>query len=198
MLPRARTQDGNVQRRTRRVKIADDAAAATRDRALLDEFAREYERPLTRFFMRRVTSAADVPDLLQEVFLRLSAMADPGRIEHRDRFIFVTAANVLRDRVRRETVRARDRHDPIDDYSLPGSDFAPDRVLESKQAAATLRAALLELPERTRDVFVLRVLEGMRMADVARAIGVSTRAAEKHQARALAHVAAALADWRRD
>lgn len=104
MLPRARTQDGNVQRRTRRVKIADDAAAATRDRALLDEFAREYERPLTRFFMRRVASAADVPDLLQEVFLRLSAMADPGRIEHRDRFIFVTAANVLRDRVRRETV----------------------------------------------------------------------------------------------
>jgi len=58
------------------------------------------------------------------------------------------------------------------------------------------RVALAELPERRRDVFVLRVLEGMKMVDVARALSISTRAAEKHQAKALAHVAAALEGWR--
>jgi len=51
------------------------------------------------------------------------------------------------------------------------------------------------LPERTRDVFVLRMLEGCRMTEVARAMGISTRAAEKHQARALAYVAERLADY---
>jgi RNA polymerase sigma-70 factor (ECF subfamily) len=61
---------------------------------------------------------------------------------------------------------------------------------------AQLRAALAELPERTRDVFVLRLLEGWKMAEVASALGISTRAAEKHQARALAHVAARLEGWR--
>lgn len=163
---------------------------------LLSTLARSYARPLTRFFARRVAVQADIPDLLQEVFLRLSRFSDPGEIEHRDSFIFVTAANVLRDQARRDAVREVGKHDPIEDCDLPGSDFAPDRVLESRQAATILRAALLELPERTRDVFVLRVLEGMKMADVARAIGISTRAAEKHQARALVHVAAALSDWR--
>ncbi|OYY90337.1 MAG: RNA polymerase subunit sigma-24 [Sphingomonas sp. 28-66-16] len=169
-----------------------------RRQELLGALARTYARPLTRFFSRRVPVQADVPDLLQEVFLRLSRLSDPGAIEHRDSFIFVTAANVLRDQARRDSVRQAGKHDPIEDCDLEGSDFAPDRVLESKQAARLLRAALLELPERTRDIFVLRVLEGMKMVDVARAIGISTRAAEKHQARALVHVAAALRDWRDD
>jgi RNA polymerase sigma factor (sigma-70 family) len=160
--------------------------------------AREFEAPLRRFFSRRIKDQADVPDLLQEVFLRLSSMADASRIDHRDRFIFVVANNVLRDRFRRQTVREHDRHDPIDNFSLESSDFAPDRVLESKEAASALKRAILELPERTRDVFVLRIMEGLKMADVADALGISTRAAEKHQARALVHVCAALADWRHD
>ena len=87
--------------------------------------------------------------------------------------------------------------DPIDDLSLEGSDFAPDLVLASKYIADALRRALAELPERTRDVFVLRMLEGLKMADVAHAMAISTRAAEKHQARALAHVAERLKDWHR-
>ena len=71
--------------------------------------AREFEAPLRRFFSRRIKDQADVPDLLQEVFLRLSSMADASRIDHRDRFIFVVANNVLRDRFRRQTVRGWSR-----------------------------------------------------------------------------------------
>jgi RNA polymerase sigma-70 factor (ECF subfamily) len=69
--------------------------------------------------------------------------------------------------------------------------------LESRFIADALRRALAELPERTRDVFVLRMLEGLKMADVAHALAISTRAAEKHQARALAHIADRLKAWRR-
>lgn len=154
-----------------------------------------YSTPLTRYFRRRTASDQDVPDLVQEVFLRLSRINDPSGIQERDSFIFVTAANVLRDRARRDKVRHEGASVPIDDYDLPGSDFAPDRVLEGRQAAERLRQVLEELPERTRDVFVLRILEGCKMADVARAMGISTRAAEKHQARALAHVAERLAAY---
>lgn len=155
-----------------------------------------YARPLSRFFARRVSTSADVPDLVQEVFLRLSRLADPAEIRRRDSFIFVTAANVLRDRVRHDRARDAGLSDPIEDFSLEGSDFAPDRVLESRQAVDAIRRALAELPERTRDIFVLRMLEGLKMADVASAMNISTRAAEKHQARALAHVAERLSDWR--
>jgi RNA polymerase sigma factor (sigma-70 family) len=136
-----------------------------------------------------------VPDLVQDVFLRLSRMPDPTAIEKPEHFLFVTAANVLKDRARRDAVRGSGLHDDLDER-LASSDFPPDRVLESKEASVRLQATLLELPERTRDVFVLRVLEGLKMADVARSLRISTRAAEKHQAKALAVVTQALEDWR--
>jgi RNA polymerase sigma factor (sigma-70 family) len=163
---------------------------------LLSELAQRYGSALGRFFERRLAVKADAADLVQDVFLRLSRMPDPAAIEKPEHFLFVTAANVLKDRARREAVRGAGLHDPILDDSLIGSDIPPDRVLESREAAERLQAVLLELPERTRDVFVLRVLEGVKMADVAHALGISTRAAEKHQAKALARVTAALEDWR--
>jgi RNA polymerase sigma-70 factor (ECF subfamily) len=156
-----------------------------------------YGDALSRFFARRVREPADVPDLVQEVFLRLSRMPDPTAIEKPEHFLFVTAANVLKDRARRAAVRGGGLHDPLpEEDRFAGSEIPADRVLAGRQAAARLRAVLGELPERQRDVFVLRVLEGMKMADVARALLISTRAAEKHQAKALAHVAAALEGWR--
>jgi RNA polymerase sigma factor (sigma-70 family) len=170
-------------------------ADSARD-SILSRLALTYGGALGRFFERRVQAKADVPDLVQEVFLRLSRMPDPTAIEKPEHFLFVTAANVLKDQARRAAVRGGGLHDEWPDDSLASSDFPPDRVLESKEAAAQLRAVLLELPQRTRDVFVLRVLEGMKMADVARALAISTRAAEKHQAKALARVAAAMEGWR--
>lgn len=164
---------------------------------ILKTLVEAYSRPLSRYFQRRVAGQQDVPDLVQEVFLRLSRLAEPDAIRQPDSFIFVTAANVLKDRLRRDQVRGAGLSDPIDDLSIEGSDFAPDRVLDSRQVADALSRALDELPERTRDVFVLRTLEGLKMADVAHAMAISTRAAEKHQARALAHVADRLKDWRR-
>ena len=164
---------------------------------ILRTLVETYSRPLSRYFTRRVSAPHDVPDLVQEVFLRLSRLADPNDIRQHDSFIFVTAANVLKDQARRDQVRGAGLSDPIDDFSLEDSDFAPDRVLDSRHVTDALRRALVELPERTRDVFVLRMLEGLKMADVAHALAISTRAAEKHQARALAHVADRLKDWRR-
>jgi RNA polymerase sigma-70 factor (ECF subfamily) len=163
---------------------------------ILSRLAKTYGLALGRFFERRVSVKADVPDLVQDVFLRLSRMPDPAAIEKPEHFLFVTAANVLKDRARREQVRGAGLHDAILDDSLVSSEIPPDRVLESREAAERLQAVLLELPQRTRDVFVLRVLEGLKMADVARALSISTRAAEKHQAKALAQVTAALEDWR--
>ncbi len=178
-----------------RARLSTGDSGATRD-FLLSRLAQTYGSALARFFERRVQTKADVPDLVQDVFLRLSRMPDPAAIEKPEHFLFVTAANVLKDRARRDAVRGGGLHDEWVEGALPSSDFPPDRVLESKEAAARLQAVLLELPQRTRDVFVLRVFEGLKMADVARALSISTRAAEKHQAKALARVVETMGEWR--
>lgn len=172
------------------------APAGQSRKGLLDTLAWRYAAPLARFFERRVRNQHDVPDLVQDVFLRLSAIPDPTTIALPENYLFVTAANVLRDKARRDAVRHAGRHDEFDESLLEGSEITPHRVLEGREAIARLRTALLELPERTRDVFVLRAFEECRMNDIAAAIGISRRAAEKHYARALATLSHALGDWR--
>jgi RNA polymerase sigma-70 factor (ECF subfamily) len=51
---------------------------------------------------------------------------------------------------------------------------------------------LRQLPERTRDVFVLRCFEGLTHAEIARLHAISVRAVEKHFAKALSYLATAL------
>lgn len=169
-----------------------EAGGAQDRRALLDGLARKFERPLARWFRRRSPNAADVPDLVQEVFLGLSRMKDPTRIERPETFLFVVAANVLRDRHRREATRYATAHQAFDDTLVEGSEIPIDRVLTARERIAQIRASLDELPVRTRDVFVLKAFEERSIRDIASAFAISTRAAEKHYAKALAHVARAL------
>ncbi len=164
--------------------------------ALLAGLAQRYAPALSRFFERRVRHQSDVPDLVQDVFLRLSRLHDLSSVEKPEHYIFTTAASALRDRARRDSVRQRDGHDEFSEEDHGSSALTPERVLNGKRAIAHLQAVVRELPERTRDVFVLRVFEELKMAEVASALGISQRAAEKHYVKGLAAVVAALAGYR--
>ena len=96
---------------------------------------------------------------------------------------------------REELLRAIDRYlaaAPVDE----GSELSPERVLQGREHLAQFIAALRDLPERTRDIFMLRCFEGLKHAEIARLYGLSTRAVEKHCARALAELSAAVEEGR--
>lgn len=143
---------------------------------------------LVRFFQRRVNDQAEVEDLVQEVFLRLVRRGSIDQIEKLGGYVFETAASVLQDRHRRRRSHASDAHDCFDPERHAGVDFAPDRVLDGQERLRRASAALLELPERTRHVFVLRRIEGLRYQDVAKRLGLSVSAVEKHMQRAMQHL----------
>ena len=153
----------------------------------LDQFVRRYYAPLVSFFRRRTRHSADVDDLVQQVFLRLSQHPHVDAIENPDAYIFQTAANTLTDHVRRNGVRQRIFADMgTEDTVEWSSDVSPERVLQGSQSLAQMVVALQTLPERTRDVFMLRCFEGLKHAEIARLQGISVRACESHFAKALA------------
>lgn len=158
----------------------------------LDDVARRYYAPLLSFFRKRARDPADVQDLVQQVFLRLSQHPDINRIENPDAYIFQTASNALKDHRRRGVTRARFDAQGLAESSAADSDLSPERVLLGREAMALVAASLRELPERTRDVFMLRCFEGLRHAEIARLLGVSVRTVEKQAAKALAHVSRAV------
>jgi RNA polymerase sigma-70 factor (ECF subfamily) len=66
---------------------------------------------------------------------------------------------------------------------------SPERVLNSKQELHVVVAALQELSERTRDVFMLDRLEHLKHGEIAQIFGISVSAVEKHVSKAVAHLA---------
>ncbi|MDF2900426.1 MAG: Sigma-70 region 2, partial [Phenylobacterium sp.] len=57
----------------------------------MDEMARRYAVPLARYFRARVRTAADIDDMVQEVFLRLAARRGGGTLETAENYLFTVA-----------------------------------------------------------------------------------------------------------
>lgn len=171
-------------RRQRRYAYSEE------DRAALDRLDRDFRRSLLSWFGRRTRDRADLEDMVQEVFERLIKRGGASELERQNpsAYVFETASSVLTDHLRKKVVRHSDAHEPFDQNRHEGADFSPEHVLMDRQQLARATAVLLELPERTRVIFVLRRLEGMRLNDIAKRLGISVSAVEKHMQRAIIHI----------
>lgn len=154
---------------------------------------RQYTAPLRGFFIKRVRNPADVDDLVQEVFLQLIQRdrnnVSGAAIEHMEQYTFQAAANVLRDRSRRDLVRHRSSHESFDeDLHALSTDITPERIVIGEEGLARVEAALRQLPERTRDVFMLRWADKLSFPEIAEALGISSRGAQRHMAVALKYL----------
>lgn len=130
--------------------------------------------------------------MVQEVFERLLKRGGISGMEHLGGYVFQTAHSVLNDQLRRRRTRHVDSHDEFDDRRHGGVDFSPEHVLLGRERLARATTVLLELPERTRVIFVLRRLEGMKYLDISARLGISVSAIEKHMERAVARLAESL------
>ena len=158
------------------------------DQAAVEALSRDLRPALLRYFERRGVPYPDAEDAAQEVFARLSRREGVAAIERLDAYLFETAANVATDFHRRGTVRRAAHHEAYDDAIHAIEDFSPERVYSGREELAVLLSGLRELPERTRNIFLLARLENMKQAEIARRMGVSLSGVEKHLARAVAHL----------
>ena len=109
------------------LKSRNAAKLSAANRPILDALAARYSAALSRYFERRVTRQSDVPDLVQDVFVRLAKLSDLSTIEKPDQYIFATAASALRDQGRRDAVRYRNSQDEFDEAEHASSEISPER-----------------------------------------------------------------------
>jgi RNA polymerase sigma factor (sigma-70 family) len=159
------------------------------DAAYLADLDRRFRVPLIRYFAKRIREAYDVDDLVQEVFIRLVRQAAIESVQQIDSYVFQTAANVIRDRARRQAVRHHREHEELSESTQPTNDLSPERVLLGTEQLDCAIAALNELPENTRRVFLLRRYEGMRQEEIAMHLGISVSGVRFHMEKAKAHLA---------
>jgi RNA polymerase sigma-70 factor, ECF subfamily len=131
---------------------------------------RTFERPLYRYFLASHGDAqlageqsADCFGDLVESIPKMTGGADQLRP-----FVFAVARNVLRRGWRRNT-RASVRQPLIE--APQDIRPTPDVLLEANDEQARLMEAVQSLDPATRDVFLLRFVEELSIAEVAAAVG---------------------------
>jgi RNA polymerase sigma-70 factor (ECF subfamily) len=172
-----------------------DPTIQTRARAL-NQFLAGVELKAFRIAQAALRHEDDALDAVQDAMLQLArAYADRPAEEWKPLFYRILE-NRIRDVQRRRTVRGRVmawlpfRSDEDEDESDPiaqaaSNDPSPGRRLEIDEAMQALEKALHGLPRRQQQVFMLRTLEGMDVAQTAVAMGCSEGSVKTHYFRAL-------------
>jgi RNA polymerase sigma factor (sigma-70 family) len=156
----------------------------------LDDLCRRFRPALIAYFLRRLPNPAEAEDLAHDVFLRLAGVP-LEQLRSADAYIFQVAANLLRDRARRWKVRydyAATQLAGVEAEELEAHAFDPERIEVARRSLASLVARLLELPKRTREIFILYRIENVARRNIAQAYGLSLSSVEKEVARATAYL----------
>ena len=145
----------------------------------------------------------DALDVVQDAMLKLAQRYAGRDAQEWGPLFHQILQSRIRDWYRRSQVRNRwrvwfgtdseDAAEPVRNLADPGR---PDPMECAAQARATasLETALRSLPLRQQQVFLLRVWEGLDVADTARAMGCSAGSVKTHYSRAVHTLRAQLED----
>src|SRR3984885_1940420 len=162
---------------------SDLAATVVRERSRLGNFIR-----------RRVHDPTDAEDLLQDVLEELvEAYRLPEPIEQAGAWMFRVARNRIVDRFRRKKPEAFASAKDSDEESgdsltledlLPSPDAGPEAAYARSILMEELDAAIDELPEDQREVFIAHEYDGVSFKEISAETGVSvnTLLSRKHHA----------------
>ena len=134
----------------------------------------DYGKGLFNFIRRKVPTEADAEDILQDVWCQLSNIDDKDEILQLRGWLFKVARNKIIDKGRKKAEQLID--DLVDEGEEDGINFAdillpddndPESVYLRELFWDELFAALDELPEKQKQVFVWNELEDKTLQQIA-------------------------------
>ncbi len=146
----------------------------------------ERRASLVRLFAAKLGSAAAAEDLVQDIYLKLTTLKLSTVVHNPMALLYQIGSNLMLDRLRqqkrglaRDTAWRDSRRISVGKEEIADIPTADDAV-SSRQRLLAATATIEDLPPRMRQAFSLHRLEGLSQAATAKAMGVSTKAVEKH------------------
>lgn len=153
---------------------------------------------LLRFLIARTGVRAEAEDLLQDLYIRVSAVS--GRSADADivdpaAYLYRLCLNLASDRRRarmrsdRRNERFVETHADIQNGEMVSDSPSPETAAESRLRLEKILSALEGMPPQQRRVFRLHRIQGMSHKEVSESLGISISAVEKHMIAALRRLA---------
>lgn len=182
----------DVRKQRRRPNLAPATEIQSRlsavQRAFYEDMYEQYKGDIQRFLQRQGLQPDVASDLLHDVYYRIIRQNEPDKLREKPRsYLYTIAINLVRDRARRQksTPVIYDSHDEHDS-EMYVVELSPERQVLVSQQLNLIKEAILELPERPRQIFVLHRFEHMNSKEISAMIGVPLRSVQRHLREALA------------
>ncbi|WP_297811046.1 RNA polymerase sigma factor [uncultured Methylophaga sp.] len=157
----------------------------------LAQLVEVHYQELLQYITRRTGSESTAQEVLQETWIRANSKS--GELPDNPRaYLYRMANNLAIDLLRREKTRsattATDTSDELVHLTdIPSASPSPEDAAISGQEIKALNAAVAELPEKCRQVFLYYRGQGLTMRQIADRLAISDKTVEKHIARAMVH-----------
>ena len=138
------------------------------------------EAQLVQFLRRSWRNTSDIPDLLQEVYMRVCEAAQKQIPVPAKPFVFAVARNLVIDHVRREHVVSIESVSDPDAVETATEDPGPDRSAIARDELRRLEDALDRLPPRSREAVVMKKVDGLSRKEIAQRMGVTEKTVKWH------------------
>ncbi|MDH2917129.1 MAG: RNA polymerase sigma factor [Gallionella sp.] len=170
-------------------------------REQLSDFLASVERRAYKHAMFAVRDEHAALDIVQDAMLKLAERYGDKPADEFPMLFHRILQNTILDHFRRQKVRsswfslfssftpqhADEEFDPLDvleDDASPSHTLQPDAGLQQSQLLTTIESALMRLPARQREAFLLRYWDGLDTAETAVAMGCSEGSVKTHCSRA--------------
>jgi RNA polymerase sigma factor (sigma-70 family) len=154
---------------------------------LVAALASEHGRRLRRYLAGRLRNRADVPDVAQEVYLRLLRVERPAEIRNPEAYLFTVATNLVYEHTVRES--ATPALIELEDADATAELASPDQDLVHRAAVQQrfdkLERAVGRLSPRMRTTLLLHRRDGFSLEEISAQLGISRNVAKKYLAKAL-------------
>jgi len=154
---------------------------------------RAYWVGLLKRVTRHTRDRGDAEDLLHSAYERLEHYRTDHVVENPSAFMVRTAVNIAVDTHRHEKFWEPSSIGQV----IQRADDAPlqDEVIAARERLVRVREGLAKLPPRTREIFLMHRLEGLKYREIAVHFGITQSAVEKHIARAMLFLTEWTQNW---
>lgn len=152
-----------------------------------------HEADLRARLRRMAVPEEEISDIVQDAYLKIARLDTVAHIQNSRGYFFATARTMLLDRIRRERIVRIDSMTEMEALTLADEDPGPERRVSARLELERVRRLIEALPDRCREIFQLRRIEGVSQRDIAARLGIPEHTVEAQATRGLKLILKAIA-----
>jgi RNA polymerase sigma factor (sigma-70 family) len=152
-----------------------------------------HEAALRSRLRRMVASSDQIDDIVQDAYLTLARLESVAHIRSGRAYLFTTARSLLLQRIRRDRLVRIDSLTDLHLLTLEDDAPGPERSAGGRRELERVRRLIDGLPERCREIFELRRVQGISQREIAVRLNLPEHTIEQQAIRGLKLIMRALA-----